>query len=153
VKRDDETTLLWVLAGFWVFSRYTFDVTPALKQAGVRAYEALHDDQGHKRDLPGHQMTRAALRELATRAGFPNVQLAVAIALAESGGVPQAVTRSSRENSIGLWQINLMAHPQYTEDDMKNPELNANAAFAISKGGNDWRPWSAYKNGAFQRYL
>lgn len=153
MKRDDETTLLWVLAGFWVFSRYTFDVTPALKQAGVRAYEALHDDQGHKRDLPGHQMTKAALLELAKSVGFPNPELAVAIARAESGGVPNAITRSARENSIGLWQINLLAWPKYTAEDMADPKKNALAALAISKGGNDWRAWSAYKNGAYQRYL
>ena len=27
------------------------------------------------------------------------------------------------------------------------------AAFAISKGGSDWSPWTAYKTGAYQKYL
>lgn len=152
MKHDDETALL-VLAGLWFLSRYSFDVVPALKQAGVRAYEALHDDEGHKRDLPGHQMTKAAIVALAKSVGFPNPELAAAVALAESGGVPNALAQTSRETSVGLWQINVLAWPKYTRDDMADPKKNALAALAISKNGNDWRPWTQYKNGAYQRFL
>ncbi len=151
--KDDDTTLLWVIAGLWVLSKYSYDVVPALKQAGVKAYEAVHDDEGHKKDLPGHQMTKAAVLSLAKTTGFPNPELAVAIATAESGRVPHAVTRSSREVSVGLWQINLLAHPEFTEEQMKVPELNAKAAYKISKHGNDWRPWTVYKTGAYKKYL
>lgn len=152
MKHEDET-LLWMLAGIYVLSRYSFDVVPTLKQAGVTAYEALHDDQGHKRDLPGHQMTKAAIVALAKSVGFPNPELAAAIALAESGGVPNALAQTERETSVGLWQINLLAWPKYTREDMSDPQKNARAALEISKGGNDWRPWTTYTTGAYQRYL
>lgn len=151
MKKEDEQALLWFV-GLWLLSKYTFDVAPALQRGGARVYDWLHDDAGHKRDLPGHQLTRAAVLKIATDAGFPNPKLASAIAFAESGGVPSAKTVTPRENSIGLWQINLLAHPSYTEDEMKDPIKNAAAAFRISHGGTNWRPWGAYTNGSYRKF-
>lgn len=163
MKDDDAATVVLVLGGLWLLSKYVTDVVPALERSGASAYDWLHNDAGHKSDLPGHQLTRAALRELVTRNGFPDPDLAVAIILAESGGVPGSVTRSSRENSIGLFQINLLAHPSYSEDDMRDPDKNARAALNISRGGTDWGPWSTWwadpnhrkgpGQGAYKRYL
>lgn len=104
------------------------------------------------RDLPGHQLSRQAVLTIATNAGFPDPKLASAIAYAESGGVPGAIARSDRENSIGLWQINIRVHP-YSETDMKDPIKNAHAAFQISKGGTDWQPWVAYTSGNYRKFL
>jgi hypothetical protein len=151
VNREDEHALLWIL-GLYVLSRYTWDVAPALQQGGARIYDFFHDDEGHVKDLPGRTLTRQAVLSLATQAGFPNPKLATAIAFAESGGVTGAITRSSRELSIGLWQINTKVHP-FTVEDMKDPAKNAAAAFKISKGGTDWKPWSAYTNGAYRAFL
>jgi len=151
MTREDQTALI-VLAGIWVLQRYTFDVVPALENAGARAYDWLHDDAGHKRDLPGKQLTRQAVLAIATRAGFPDPKLASAIAFAESGGVPGAILRSSREYSVGLWQINTLVH-LFSVDDMKDPLKNAAAAFKISKGGTDWRPWSTFTNGTYRQFL
>lgn len=93
------------------------------------------------------------LTALAKQVGFPNPQLAAAIAMAESGGRAHAVSRSPRETSVGLWQINILAHKQYSEDYLKNEVDNARAALKISKNGQDWRPWTVYKTGAYKRYL
>lgn len=150
MKRDDEQALI-VLAGIWLLNRYTFDVVPALEHGGARAYDWLHDDAGHKNDLPGKQLTRQAVLAIATRAGFPDPKLASAIAFAESGGVPGAFLRSSREYSVGLWQINTLVHP-YSVEDMKDPIKNAAAAYKISKGGTNWRPWSTFTNGKYQQF-
>lgn len=151
MNRGDEQAL-WILGGLYLLSKYSWNVAPKLERAGATLYDVLHDDAGHKNDLPGHQLTRAALLAIATKAGFPDPKLASAIALAESGGVPGAVLRSSRENSIGLWQINLKAHPQFSEADMKDPMKNALAAMIISKRGTDWSDWSAYTHNRYQQF-
>lgn len=125
-------------------------VDPA-KQSGARVYDVLHDDSNHQQDLPGSQLTREAVLAIAKNAGFADPKLAAAIALAESGGVTNALARSSREISVGLWQINTMIHP-YSASDMRNPLKNAAAAFKISKGGTNWRPWTSFNNGAYLKF-
>lgn len=151
MTRDDERTLL-IVAGLWVLSRYSFEVVPKLEQAGSRLYDTLHDDAGHKNDLPGHQLPRDVLLQIATMAGFPNPKLAAAIALAESGGVTNAIVRSSREFSVGLWQINTLAHAQYSPKAMADPMMNAAAAFQISNGGTNWKPWTTYTSGKYKQF-
>jgi Lysozyme like domain len=152
MTREDEHVLL-VLLGLWAISRYSFGVVPAMENAGARLYDTLHNDAGHKNDLPGHPLPKEVLLQIATMVGFPNPKLATAIALAESGGTPNAIVRSSREYSVGLWQINTLAHPQYTPRDMAEPMKNAAAALEISKHGSDWRPWTAYTNGKYKQFL
>lgn len=92
----------------------------------------------------------------ASTAGFSGVDLdiAVAVALAESGGDPNAVGDVNLGRSIGLWQINLAAHPEYSEDELYDPQTNANAAFAIYQAaGNSFSPWTTFKTGAYQENL
>jgi hypothetical protein len=56
--------------------------------------------------------------------------------------------------SIGLWQINLRAHPEYTEDELHDPQTNANAAFAIyQQAGDSFTPWTTFNTGAYSEYL
>ena len=93
---------------------------------------------------------------------------AAAIAQAESGGNPAAILNTAFPNlpgyhppakgnlpeySVGLWQVNLVAHPQYTAAAMLTPRLNAIAAVAISNGGLSFSAWSTYKSGAYKDYL
>lgn len=130
-------------------------VARAAEQAGAKAYEALHpSERAHADDLPGHQLTQHAVEVIAQIAGFPNPHLAAAFAMAESGGVPNAINRSSREYSVGLWQINLLAHPQYTHEQMADPYQNAAAALAISRNGTWWEPWhNTLHSGAYRKFL
>ena len=151
---DDE--LLWgigILLALRALGEWDNKVVPALQQQGAKIYDTLHDDAGHKKDLPGKQMTKKAVEALAVHMGFPDPHLAMAIAFAESGGVPNAILRNDREYSVGLWQINTRAWPQWSPEELKDPRRNAEAAFAISKGGTNWNPWSTFKNGTYQRYL
>lgn len=122
-----------------------------MQQQGGRLYDVTHKDAGHVKDLPGQQLTRQAVLDVATRAGFPDPKLAAAIAMAESGGVPNALNRTSREYSVGLWQINTLVHRQFTPDDMRDTRKNALAALLISKGGSDWRPWKMFTNGKYRQ--
>lgn len=72
--------------------------------------------------------------------------IAAAIALAESSGITDEV---SSTHDVGLWQINVPAHPEYDYDSLKDPMTNARAAVAISSRGSNWRPWcTAYSDGA-----
>lgn len=92
----------------------------------------------------------------AQNAGFSGDDLntAVAIALAESSGNPQAVGDLTLGVSVGLWQINLKAHPEYTQDELYDPQKNANAAFAVySAAKSQFTPWTTFKTGAYEAYL
>jgi hypothetical protein len=90
---------------------------------------------------------------IAKAAGFPDPKLAAAIAMAESGGVPNALASTAREYSVGLWQINTLTHPSYSRDALTDPAKNAAAAFEISQGGTNWRPWSTYTSGKYKMFL
>lgn len=98
------------------------------------------------------------LVSLAQSAGFAGADayIAAAIALAESSGDPNAVgdLELTPGGSIGLWQINLKAHPEYNAQELTNPQTNAAAAFAIyQQRGNSFLPWSTFKSGAYSKYL
>lgn len=102
------------------------------------------------------------IAQYAEAAGFAGNDLivAVAIAMAESGGNPNAYNPETAagapagKGSYGLWQIYLSAHPEFTGQNLYDPQTNANAAFAIySAAGNSFSPWSTYKSGAYQSFL
>lgn len=115
-------------------------------------------------------MTLDELRALAASVGFPDPDLAAAVAMAESRGNPSAQNIVSPqqatawneqhpdqsphgpERSFGLWQINTLAHPNYDEQQLLNPTYNAQAALAISSNGTNWGPWSTYTKGYYKQY-
>src|SRR3954449_12084787 len=78
---------------------------------------------------------------------------ATAIAFAESGGNPSARCHNCfpgvTEDSRGLWQINVDAHPDMAGWNLYDPATNARAAYKISSGGKHYTPWSTYTNGAY----
>lgn len=47
----------------------------------------------------------------------------------ESGGNPNAHALTDREDSRGLFQINIQANPKYKNLDLYNPKVNAEVAF------------------------
>lgn len=89
------------------------------------------------------------------RAGFPEfvIPVMVAISRAESGCRTEATAVTPREYSVGPLQLNLRAHPWVTEDCARDPYCAAQAAYRISGGGRNLRPWSTYVSGAFRRFL
>lgn len=82
----------------------------------------------------------------AMQAGLPiaAVPVAVAVALAESGGNPN----SDNGLAAGLWQINYKVHTQYTAGMLKDPLANAKAMVTVSRNGTDWSPWSVHPSSA-----
>jgi LysM repeat protein len=68
--------------------------------------------------------------------------MAAEIAMAESGGNPNAV---SPTDDFGLWQINGSNGSLAT----LNPFQNAKSAITLSDNGNNWNPWTTYHSGAY----
>ena len=89
--------------------------------------------------------------ELARRHGFPDPELAAAVALAESGGKAGAI--GDHGTSFGLWQIHAPAHPQFDRNRLLEPDYNAAAALAISSNGTNWHPWTTYQQGLHLAWL
>jgi cell wall-associated NlpC family hydrolase len=92
-------------------------------------------------------MAELSIREIyeaALSAGFTPEQATTwtAIALAESGGRSGALNDRG-EYSVGLWQINI--NPKVRKNtwgDLTDPEVNARAAYDVSRQGSDMRPWT-----------
>lgn len=101
----------------------------------------------------GAHLNLDELRTLAAQVGFPDPNLAAAVAMAESGGYVEAVGDVDKGKSVGLWQINLPSHPTYDARRLTEATYNATAALEISKRGADWTPWTAYNSGAYKQYL
>lgn len=120
----------------------------ALRSASATATQAASPAQSGN-------LSPLQIAQVAYTAGFRGTHLtmAVAISLAETGGTgnPKAV---SPTHDYGLWQINQPAHPTYFKQSGKifEPGYNAAAAYAISKGGTDWTPWTTYKSQAYKAY-
>ena len=88
--------------------------------------------------------------------------VAVAVALAESGGNPRAHNATPPDDSYGLWQINMLGplgpdrRARYglgANRELWEPAVNARVAHAVSDAGRNWSPWSTYTNGSYRRHL
>jgi Lysozyme like domain len=91
------------------------------------------------------------LAELASAAGFPQPALAASVAMAESGGNPNAVNQDSNgSHDTGLWQINSVHG--YSDSQLKEPYYNVSAAKAVFDSSG-WGAWSTYTSGAYKQYL
>lgn len=99
------------------------------------------------------KLTLAELRDLAVKHRFVDPDTAAAVAMAESGGDPAAVGDLNLGVSHGLWQVNLRWHPECKGQNLFDPDVNAAAAYGISRGGTYWKPWSTYNQGLHLPYL
>jgi hypothetical protein len=99
---------------------------------------------------------------VASRAGFSGDRLvtAVAVGMGESSCRPDAQnsngpTKGCPNGSVdrGLWQINSCWHPSVSKSCAYDAQCNANAAYRISGQGANFRPWAAYTNGSYKKFL
>lgn len=101
------------------------------------------------------KFTAECIAGVASVAGFgrdrATLERAVAVALAESSGNVKVV--NSIGCCVGLFQINVKAHKQYTVAQMQDAQQNANAAWAISNEGRNWKPWEAFTNGSYLLHM
>jgi hypothetical protein len=95
--------------------------------------------------------------QLVLRKGFPaeGAPIMAATIMAESGGNPSAANLNPSDpgGSYGLTQINAGAHGPKAKEALGNPDRAVELAYDISKGGTDFSPWTAYKTGAYKRFL
>lgn len=109
-------------------------------------------------------LSYADLKGLWIKAGGnpDDADIMAAIALAESGGRPDAHNPTPPDDSYGLWQINMLGGmgPERrakfglsNNRDLFDPLTNAKAAVAIAAGGKNKTPWSTFTNGAYQQFL
>jgi hypothetical protein len=91
-------------------------------------------------------------------------RIAAAIAMAESGGDPNAHNTNAEtgDNSYGIWQINMkgkLGPERRSEFGLKNnealydPKTNARVMAELSLYGHNFKPWTTYKNGKYKAYL
>jgi len=105
-----------------------------------------------------NKLSASDIAQFAANAGFPDVATATAIALAESGGDPEAIGDKSlaptNGPSIGLWQINIgsKANSQFANVDLTDPQTNANAAFQIFQQ-QGFGAWSTFNGGQYLAFM
>lgn len=107
------------------------------------------------------KLSQAQIVSLARSAGMANPEVMAAIAMAESGGNPNAHNPIPPDNSYGLWQINMLGsmgaarRKEYgiaSNEALFNPAVNARAASKILSG-QGLKAWSTYTNGAYKKYM
>lgn len=156
----DPLTLLLIGFGVWILYQAQASATPSgYSSTPDGTVPNIFNGSGVNvvTPTPG-RLSAAGIAQLAANAGFQGNDLvtAVAVALAESGGNPGTVgdLNITPGGSIGLWQINLKWHPEYTAAELMDPQSNANAAYAIYRAaGSTFQPWSTFKNGMYTAYL
>lgn len=78
--------------------------------------------------------------------------------MAESGGAARkdnAGLNRDGSTDYGLMQINSI-HADMVGGDLeslRDPAVNVKIAYSLSKGGQDWTPWSVYNNGRYRQFL
>lgn len=106
----------------------------------------------------------AAIASVARAQGLnpTNTAIAVAVAIAESGGNTNAHNAIPPDNSYGLWQINMLGdmgpsrRKQFglsSNDELYDANVNAKAMSALSNGGTNWKPWTTYTRGTYRAYM
>src|SRR5690242_20008810 len=105
-------------------------------------------------------LSASQLAILAENAGFTGAEIstAVAIALAESGGNPNAYNPEPAAGtpqgygSYGLWQIYLKAHPEFAGEDLNDPQTNADLAYQVY-AQSGFSSWSTFNSGKYLAFL
>lgn len=109
------------------------------------------------------KLSTSEIGRLAKAAGFPSdvIPTMVAIALAESGGDPNAHNTKAPDDSYGLWQINMRGDMGPTrrqqfgitsDSQLLNPSVNAKAAYVIYKS-QGLNAWTTYSSGTYKSHL
>jgi hypothetical protein len=96
-----------------------------------------------------------------TAAGYSPAAAVVqtAIALAETGGDPDARLGDGNASAVGAYLIRVdpAATGTGSARDVAllagDPAAQAAAAYQVSQAGTNFTPWAAYRDGSFQQYL
>jgi hypothetical protein len=83
------------------------------------------------------------VKQILYNAGFKGVHLEAAtkICYCESGFNTQA-HNTNGEDSRGLMQINIDAHPEYSSFDLFDPDINTQIAYEIFSESGNFQAWT-----------
>ncbi len=109
-------------------------------------------------------LSASEIKGYAKKAGFSgqDLDIAVAVALAESGGDTTAHNPVGRDNSYGLWQINMKGDMGFNRrneflindnTELYDPRVNADAAYKVWKAQGWERGWTTYKSGKYKQFM
>lgn len=113
-------------------------------------------------DEPQRRLETAAL---ALQAGLSPDEASMAVAIAEGESHHRdaaegdtTITDGTWGPSLGRWQIRCYWSEVGTGGTrdctrLNDAEFNAHSMFVVSGGGENWRPWSVYLSGEYERYL
>lgn len=91
-------------------------------------------------------LTSGEVRELSYNAGFRGRDLDKSVQIADCESAFNTNARNYNpplEDSRGLFQINLIAHPYFSMLDLYDPEINSACAYSIYVGSNfTFNPWT-----------
>lgn len=82
------------------------------------------------------------LIDVLRQAGWPESELgnALGVISLESGGNPTARNQNG-EDSVGIFQINRVAHTQYSVAHLEDPLTNAQVAIGLFRSAGSYRDW------------
>lgn len=158
--KTSKARIVLALGAVSIFAGFGYWVYLYIAEGEAPSFSDLWDSiQGGVTTVTGiGKLSASELTDVASNAGFSGDDLntAIAIALAESSGNPNALgdLNITPGGSVGLWQVNLKYHPEYTQEQLRDPQINAEAAFAIYQAaGNSFSPWSTFKSGAYLAHM
>ena len=115
---------------------------------------------------PSEMLTDLELKELLSAVGFEGKALKTAWAIAkrESNGRPLAYNgnRNTGDSSYGIFQINMLGSlgtdrkekfSLKSNTELFDPTINAEIAYYMTDGGNDWSAWKGLTQRAQEFYL
>ena len=141
---------------------------PALSptQAEAQIMQKQYQERALAKYENADRLTKTQLVDLLHNIGFKGQALryAWAIAMKESRGNPLSHNgnRDTGDNSFGLFQINMVDSLGQDRRDkfsleynaqLLNPVVNAEIAYFMSKGGENWRSWKGVNNSVVKGWL
>lgn len=103
------------------------------------------------------RLSGTEIARLARAAGFPDAHLAiaVAVAMAESAGYPNAThLNTNGSTDFGVWQINTVHSALLAGGVWCVPAQNAAMAHSVwTTAGGSWTPWTTYNSGSYLTHL
>lgn len=155
--------VLLLAFGFVVYGT-TEAIAPTKAQAIV--VEAQKKEAVLKKYENAHTLTDQQLVELLSAVGFTGQDLkeAWAIAKKESNGRPLAHNGNSKtgDNSYGMFQVNMLGElgvdrrEQFglkSNSDLLNPVVNAQIAYYMSDGGENWSAWKGTNSAKVKEWM
>lgn len=164
-QRGDGVWLVIFLA-LVTFAKPAADAAPLPHHHKAKPPAPLAKEAAPPLVLPGAAgaLAPARIYAYARRAGFsPDESVtATAIALAESGGRPQAHNPHPPDDSYCLMQVNMLgdlgperraAYRLRRNEDLYDPATCMRVSYRISAAGSNWRPWTTFTRGTYLRFL